>query len=301
MVRYDLLGFNSLEEFKEDFFMTLLKTGHTYDFFVDWKKVEDNARKYIIECGLLNSLTLEKSSTSKKDLLRNILFEHPRILECAPLLLAVREKELEVAEIAQQIIYRRFNFQRSLDKKQIDDAVLFFEKTGLLSLFDKIKDTYTYLLGIEVGLDSNARKNRSGAVFSRILEHALNSAINEVNLEGYRYSYESEVDIKKIINTISLDKRVDFIINHGDRHIAACEVNIYHGPGSKPLETARSYMTIGNELNKCGLHFIWFTDGPGWIEMRNPFNEASEKVELILNYCQTTKFMKNLLKKMTKP
>jgi len=38
MVKYEMLNFESAEEFMDYFFQTLLETNWTYDYFVDWKK-----------------------------------------------------------------------------------------------------------------------------------------------------------------------------------------------------------------------------------------------------------------------
>ena len=40
-------------------------------------------------------------------------------------------------------------------------------------LFGEINDLYAYLLGVEVGLDSNARKNRSGEIVQNLVELLL--------------------------------------------------------------------------------------------------------------------------------
>jgi len=213
-------------------------------------------------------------------------------MECIPLLLAVRENSLEVAEIANQVICRQFTFTPGLSSAQIDDAVLFFEKTGLLELFDKIKDVYTYTLGVEVGLDSNARKNRSSTAFTGMIEFIISKTIKELNSEGYAFSYTPETKVK----AAGIDKKVDFLISLNMRPFAACEVNVYHGSGSKPSEVTRAYVALNEALNKKGLHFIWFTDGCGWKDMTHPFSEAAQKVEMIMNYSQAMKYLKAVLK-----
>lgn len=294
MVKFEMMGYSSLQGFQNDFTKTLLQTVHGYDFFVDWKKAEENARAHLIEWGLLNALTLERDAQRRKELLIRILKEHPRVMECIPLLLAVRENSLEVAEIANQVICRQFTFTPGLSSTQIDDAVLFFEKTGLLELFDKIKDVYTYALGVEVGLDSNARKNRSGAAFTGMIEFIISKTIKELNSEGYAFSYTPETKVK----AAGIDKKVDFLISLNMKPLAACEANVYHGSGSKPSEVTRAYVAVNEALNQKGLHFIWFTDGSGWKDMQHPFSEAAQKVEMIMNYSQATNHLKAILRNM---
>ncbi|WP_313771157.1 DpnII family type II restriction endonuclease [Mycoplasmopsis felis] len=46
----------------------------------------------------------------------------------------------------------------------LDEYLLFLDKTGLLDLISNkiINNLVDYVLGVEVGLDSNSRKNRTG-------------------------------------------------------------------------------------------------------------------------------------------
>lgn len=53
----------------------------------------------------------------------------------------------------------------------------FFCETGLDKVFTsgKIKNLFDYVFGVEVGLDTNARKNRSGKNFARIISEYFRS------------------------------------------------------------------------------------------------------------------------------
>ena len=68
VVRYDILGFKSESEYINHFFNTLLKTNWTYEYFVDWKKVKENIKKYVKEISLLNSLTKIEPEERKNEL-----------------------------------------------------------------------------------------------------------------------------------------------------------------------------------------------------------------------------------------
>ena len=57
MVRFDLIGFASENEYLNYFFKTLLRTNWTYDYFVEWEKVRKNVAFYVKEISLLNSLS----------------------------------------------------------------------------------------------------------------------------------------------------------------------------------------------------------------------------------------------------
>lgn len=53
----------------------------------------------------------------------------------------------------------------------------FFCQTGLDEIFTngKITNLHDYVFGVEVGLDTNARKNRSGKDFANIISNFLKS------------------------------------------------------------------------------------------------------------------------------
>lgn len=296
LVDYKLLGYNSLEEYLEDFRRTLLKTAHGYDFFVDWKKVEENAKRYLIELGLLNSLTLAKNNVERKILFRKILLEHPKVINVIPILLAIREQSVEVAEVTEQVIIKRYNFEaRPLSEEQLDDMISFCEKTGIIDLFGKIKDVYTYVFGVEVGLDTNARKNRAGEIFNKLVEHLIDKVTEKFRKENIPLTYKREVELGKIGISYPGQKTVDFLILHMDKPLAACEVNIYHGTGSKPNEIVRSYIRLHTLLKNSGLSFFWFTDGPGWTKMWKQFREGVENIDYIMNYIISERRLEKIL------
>lgn len=295
MVKYDELGYSSLEEYFQDFQQSLLRTTHTYDYFVEWAKVEQNAKEHIIEFGLLNSLTLVSGADERRELLRRLLREHPKLLLAVPILLAVRESEIEVAELADQVIYRQFDFSQ-ISKDQVDEMVIFCEKVGVLELLGKVKDVYSYVLGVEVGLDSNARKNRSGDVFKKMVDNLLTINEQELSKEGIRVHHRTEVKLTDLGISQSEKKQVDFMVYESGRPIAACEANVYNTQGSKPTEIIRSYTHLNDLLKLRGIKFLWYTDGPGWNLMWNAFEGGAKNVDYVMNYTIGMKRTKDLLR-----
>ena len=62
--------------------------------------------------------------------------------------------------------------KEDITEKDIEKTLMFIKETGIKSLFidKKIKNLVDYIIGVEAGLDSNARKNRSGHVMEDIVE-----------------------------------------------------------------------------------------------------------------------------------
>jgi type II restriction enzyme len=218
MVCYDLMGFTNENEYFDYFFTTLLKTNWTYDYFVQWQKVKDNVAKYVKEISLLNSVSKVPNEKRKQEL-KTIFLEYPKTIPVIPLIIAMREQSIEIFEFAKKT-FKEFNFcQRTLNEKEAINLVDFCEKVGIVSLFSEINDLYAYLLGVEVGLDSNARKNRSGDIFQKLLRLLLKEKLEKMGL-----------DFKEEDKTIQLlrSKRADFIIYESGKPKIAIECNFYN-------------------------------------------------------------------------
>lgn len=298
MVKYELFGFRSLNEYIEAFMDTLLQTNKTYDYFVDWTKVKNNARRYIKEINLLNALTKVKIN-ERKQLLREIFSKYPEAIPVIPLILAVREKSISVLEITDKLDFVKYNFGiRRLNEQEIISLITFCEKTGILSLFDEINDLYAYIIGVEVGLDSNTRKNRSGAIFQSLVEMMLKEIIKRSNL-GKKVQILTEQDIRKYgVNIRRRDKTIDFILTVDFKPKIIVECNFYNVSGSKPIEVAAAYIDLNRLLKEKNITFIWITDGPAWRKMRNTIIQAANEIDFLLNLKLTEKYLPKILPKI---
>lgn len=282
MVNYKKLGFNTLEEYNKEFNDTLLKTNQTYDFFVDWEKVFNKLKESVIEIQILNSLNKVKDEEIVPAF-EKIITDYPEVVSILPLILAVRDKDITVLDLDNGS-YKNFNF--TPEKYNIKEIVFFAEKTGLINLFNKIDDLYTYLVGVEVGLDSNARKNRSGHIFENIVGQCLKKNIED--LEDYHL--KREVPISFIRN-----KRWDFVIYKNNKPLIFVECNFYNSAGSKPIETANAYVDLQQQI-KEEYTFIWVTDGKGWEKMFTNLQKTYHGINHILNYKMLNKHLQKFLK-----
>ena len=127
-----------------------------YTYYVDFEKIYATAEKYKVELNILNSLIGSKNIEEE---FKQIIIKYPDTLEVIPMLLAVRSKEIFIKDGEQDYL---FHFKKMV--YPIEDYVRFMKETGLFDLLQNhiINNIYDYLLGVEVGLDSNARKNRGG-------------------------------------------------------------------------------------------------------------------------------------------
>lgn len=251
-----------------------------YTYYVDFKKIYRNVDKIKVELNILNSLI---GSNDIENEFKNIIVKYPETLECIPVLLAVRSNEIFIKDELKEYL---FKFNKMV--YSIDDYVRFMKESGLFDLLQNhiINNLYDYVLGIEVGLDSNGRKNRGG----HLMENLVESYIRKAGIkEYYKEMYISEIENKWNLNLSSISgnnvstKRFDFVIKT-DNQVYVIETNFYSSQGSKLNETARSYKMLAEEAKKVnGLTFIWFTDGIGWKNDRKNLEETFNELETLYN------------------
>jgi type II restriction enzyme len=160
--------------------------------------------------------------------------------------------------------------------------------TGLFRLMEtkKINSLKDYLVGVEVGLDSNARKNRGGELMTVVVRKHLSNLKNVVVHEElnkkevdslYNINLDSYLELRENQNIAS--KRFDFAVKTND-HLYLIETNFYSSSGSKLNETSRSFKSLGRDIQKVkDVSFIWITDGIGWISAKNNLREAYDEIE----------------------
>ena len=271
MVIYSKLGYNSIDEYENDFQNTLLETNHTYEYFVNWKKVFSKLEDYRNEINILNQLNTLDSSNIEEEF-EKIIKENPKVISIITSLLAIREKNVDVLDV-EDGIFKKIKLGKKADN--IEEIMDFCKKTGLIDLFNNIDDLYSYLVGLEAGLDSNARKNRSGTIFEDIVGDLLAKKIK--NHPQYRLEKEDTIQFERT-------KRWDYVIYKNNQPKFFFECNFYSGRGSKPIETANAYVDLQKQLTQMDLTFIWVTDGQGWLKMKKSLQEVSSEIEYIVNY-----------------
>lgn len=256
-----------------------------YKFYVDFEKVYGNVENIKVELNILNSLIGSKNIEND---FKNLVAEYPKVLKGIPILLAVRGREIYAIDGDGEYL---FNFAKP--NYSVDEYIMFMRKTGLFSLISEhlISNLVDYVTGVEVGLDSNGRKNRGGHLMEDLVESYLVQAGLKRNVDYFKEMYLSDVekqwnlDLSNISNQGKAKKRFDFVVKKGGTAYAV-ETNFYSSGGSKLNETARSYKTIALEAKNIeGFAFVWFTDGQGWKSARNNLEETFDVLDNM--YCIT--------------
>lgn len=256
-----------------------------YKFYVDFEKVYGNVDNIKVELNILNSLIGSKDIEND---FKKLVAEYPKVLKCVPILLAVRGREIYAIDGDGEYL---FNFAKL--NYSVDEYIMFMRKTGLFSLISEhlINNLVDYVTGVEVGLDSNGRKNRGGHLMEDLVEsHFIKAGLVKC-IDYFKEMYLADVEkswnlnLSSISNQGKAKKRFDFVVKKGET-VYAVETNFYSSGGSKLNETARSYKTIALEAkNIDGFAFVWFTDGQGWKSARNNLEETFDVLDNM--YCIT--------------
>ncbi|NES82808.1 MAG: restriction endonuclease [Moorea sp. SIO2B7] len=258
-----------------------------WDYFVNWNKVITNFRQIEINLNLLNYLIGKENLESE---FRRLLKQYPEVICVIPILLACRNSDFKILTSYSQgeLNYKSFSFKpkSKLNEQEIDEIITFMAKTGIIELFRNktIKSLPDYVLGVEVGLDSNARKNRGGKTMETIVESILKQICKEPDLLLMSQATSPKIRKEWGVN-IEVDKstrRFDFAVKNEDA-LYLIETNFYGGGGSKLKATAGEYRDLFNFISSQGYKFIWITDGIGWKSTLRPLEETFNYIDYTLN------------------
>ena len=274
----------------DEFHRTIIDTNRGHNFFVDWDKIKSHVQRYKVEFNILNSLIGSRKFDAD---LRALLVKYPEIIPILPILIAVRGAQLKVIEdfsIPNSDIVEYDFKKRDRSKEDVEILVGFCQKTGLKYFFETLsaKCIQDYVTGVEVGMDTHARKNRSGDA----MELALKPIFEEIEKNGngkYEVLFQKKFGYLKDkfglkVSTAIENRKADFIVlKNNQKTIVNIEVNFYSGTGSKPQEIVDAYINRQSELKQHGFKFIWITDGHGWKGQKNQIQKGFEEIGYLLN------------------
>lgn len=264
------------------FISQLSETNATLNYFTDFEKVIRNTNKISMKLNQLNYLI------GKEDLrtaIKELYEENPKVFEVLDILVAVRKKDKKKTLNTDGEFVLLESYFISL-KGVID----YIEQTGLSDVFKNknITNLVDYVFGIEVGLDTNARKNRSGDNMAKVVALKFKNANIPFRAEVNSTEFE---EIKSLGQDL---KRFDFVIQTRQKTYLI-ETNFYNGGGSKLNEVARAYTDIAPKINQYEkFEFVWITDGQGWLSAKNKLGEAYSLIPNIYNLANLHEFLSKI-------
>ena len=260
----------------------LQETNQTLDFFCDFDKISANVAEIEMSLNTLNYL-IGKENLSHS--INEIWQRDSKVFEVLGILIAVRDEgKKPVVDSKGNVVLLKSYFESA------NKVYEFLQETGLAEIFysRRIKNLVDYVFGIETGLDTNARKNRSG----HVMENTVAKIFKENNIKFRQEVYSSEFPELSVLGTD--EKRFDFYIKTTNKKYLI-EVNFYSGGGSKLNEVARAYTELAPKVNSVkGFEFVWITDGVGWKSARNKLEEAYHSIPNVYNLTNISSFIKSI-------
>ena len=261
---------------KEDFesFMSQLKeTNATLAFYSDFRKITKNVDDIAISLNMLNFLL---GKDNLREAVEALWKRDKTAFDVMDILIATRKKDKKKffdENGDYRLVHSLF--------QSVDGIMEFLGGTGLADVFrnSEVKDLVDYVFGVETGLDTNARKNRSGEITESLVASILSKA-------GIKFQTQvSSRNFEEISKVLGKDQKIfDFVIATKAKTYLI-EVNFYSGGGSKLNEVARSYTDIGPKVNSIkGYEFVWITDGIGWNDAKNKLEEAYHTIPKVYNF-----------------
>lgn len=261
----------------------------SWNYFVNWDKVYSNAESLRRELHLWNSLL---GSERFDEEFLSLVEEYPKIVRAIPALIVRDGRKSSSFQITRDLSAEAleqidFNFARpATESEDREKALLFVRKTGLHRLFTDsgISNLLDYMIGVEAGLDSNGRKNRSGkamefAVGGHLTRVCRNAGLRLIE-QATAASIKSEWGFQ--VATDKSSRSFDFAVSN-ESHLLLIETNFYGAGGSKLKSVAGEFSQLTRIVSSKEISFGWVTDGKGWQTALRPLEEAFEQVDFILN------------------
>ena len=265
----------------ELFLSQLSETNSTLDSFTDFEKIKRNVNRISIKLNQLNYLI---GKENLQEAIEELFSENKTVFQVLDILIAVR-KNKKVIDGNGNIVLLETYFDTP------EKIVEYIEETGLADVFrnKNITNLVDYVFGVEVGLDTNARKNRGGTN----MEKAVSSIFDKA---GVCYKTQANVAEFPDIKTLGDDLKVfDFVIKTKEKTYFI-ETNFYNGGGSKLNEVARAYSDVAPKINQYeDYEFVWITDGQGWLSAKNKLQEAFSIIPSLYNLSTLHSFVNKLL------
>jgi type II restriction enzyme len=256
----------------------LKDTINGYKWFVDFTTVLKNIKNIEKELKSLNALI---GSNNFVHDFEEIFKLNPNISTVIPILIAIRSKQIKVLDG----VIKTFEFDSN--KNSVSDYIMLLEKTGIKELLENkiISTLYDYVLGVEAGINTNARKNRSGKEMEKLVKSYLQKdlgckILSQVNSKQIAEQFRNTSLLSaELVTKKNKDKKFDFAFESNNT-LYVIECNFFSSSGSKLAATVGQYIELNDKIKKFNnVNFIWFTDGKGWLESKRDLEDGFNSIE----------------------
>nr|WP_211182089.1 DpnII family type II restriction endonuclease [Staphylococcus capitis] len=270
-----------IKEFERvKFYKQLKPTSFVLKEYVKWEKLQENVKEYELQLNDLNVL-MASNEIEFNDKFERLYSQRPESFDILPLFISSRNKEIKYWSSDGEA--KTYGFDK---KETVYDFLIESGLRDNLFMNNRYKNVLDYILGLEVGLSSNDKKNYTGTWMSNQIANML---------KHYDITFRKEVPYKEIINANRIkDKTFDFVFTLDE--ITYCiEVNFFNTSGSKINSESERFIELNKELqNYEDIEFIWVTDGIGLRKNQTSINKAMKTIENLYNLTTFDEFLKKI-------
>lgn len=289
-LQYDVFEYLNLPaEDKLDFFMeTRSSLKFMADYWVNFDKVKNFAN--LVDTPEMYALDYLIGKNDPE--LLDYFLKYQESFKLIPSLLGIRKDKFKKGTKILEVQDLHGVYELDFENIKDDDYELYIRFIFASGLADLLKSglkksVYDYNTGVEAGMDSNARKNRSGKMGELYLESLLNSIATKP--EWLTYGQTSAKYVKEEFG-ITLDKSFNnrkfdgSLYNTRRKKLYLFEVNNFNSTGSKSKASATEFINLSNRLAMTNNEFIYITDGVGWDSDKSHLFEAMKHIGKVFNY-----------------
>lgn len=251
------------DEFTDEFKSTVLFSAIDARSYIDWGEITSQVEQFVDQLAnleQLEDLSDDEFKTELKSLLEGGLGNVPMYQLCFRLLGVGKSKDDFV--VREGIWKTGEGATVEVDNYGADHLSKILLQAGIRRIVEGDYDIKSLLTGIEIGLESHARKNRQGEQHEMLLEKELKAICDTLVDAGHQVELVSQYKID--YHKSEGSKTVDFALLELGRPIIVFEANCYSAQGSKPSAIKRSYETVAKKMEKDGVEYVWITDGYAW-------------------------------------
>lgn len=235
----------------------------------------------------------------------------PELLTLIPTLLAIRVGSTMNVR-GSEIKSADYSLNFSHPEKTLTQHIRFIHESGLANflLNHPVTDFMDLAQGIEIGLNSNARKNRGGLLGEKFLETSLSKFATQVKPDKKTaktvytpvnddYSFVDQGTIKIMQAAFGIDltnssipknRRFDgAVYQRSTNNLALLEINFFNSAGSKLKAVAGEFDGLNKLLTNAKYRFIYVTSGNGWAQDTSHIGAAIANIPYLFNYAMVNK------------
>lgn len=286
---YDYLNHSPHDRLKI-FTETITDIHHAPDYWLDFNKINNH-----VDCYGPDICTLDYLRSKTNEEMESFFIDHPEILKTIPILLGIRDDKMSHGKLPVFDAHGDYELDfKTIDPLNIHKYMKFIIDSGLA---DVLRGTgihasvHDYTYGVEAGLNTHGRKNRSGEEgelhLAKILQSIVDKYPDSHLVRHEQTTYANAIawyNLRNFPKELS-NRRFDGSLFCGEKQKGLfVEINNFNSAGSKSKAVSSEFDNVHTIFSTTPHIFAYITDGLGWERDSSHLKEIIAHVPNVLNY-----------------